>query len=288
MATLEEKMLRHPLKVYYPDGGTHHILTIYNNHTRRRFLMAKTEEAVKGLLAASFKKDNYDVVEYGIADIVAPPLELQQAFAEAVYDETIQRFKQRVYGFAQEYLENYGEHPYFKMCKRYQYDFSVEDVVNEDEAEWYEDSHLHCENCKGKKLTIETDWKTLYENKRHLVEEFDGAPPAKTNRFEPYPVLSAAKPAPTLENLYAAEANHGNHCEGNVFNKVQLRLAHYLNDTLFFCYYETKPIPQWTLDIVEVSEKEKVKAHGVEARRRLDENKQYNEKVKNTFLAIME
>lgn len=168
----EQLLERFPLHPIYKGVGTHHLLLYAHHYERGKFLVARSEAALRASWLACFKHDEGGLpIAYVSARIVNPPDAARLAYAKSIYHYELDTFASSVCGYL---LDDYrklhnGKRPKgLSSCTTY---LPTSDPVDTNKTD---PKHYNCGNCHGRYVA---DWETLYL--KHYEAVFQQDPGAK-------------------------------------------------------------------------------------------------------------
>lgn len=202
-------------------------------------------------------------------DIVAPPQDVVDAYAEQRFRLAVGSFRSDLRFILDDYVKARPLPSSVTPCPTYDPDpkhFTWEDEDDgpatfhppeEHEARY----HSHCRNCKGGMYKFTCDLEELFLAHGDALESRlrPGWTPLRKGKPEKpkqKPVLSVAPPLDPNRTLYVAWPRHGDHSDGNVIEEVtpeMLQLLPFLqeyNSPLFFFHGELeKGEPDWAKNL---------------------------------------
>lgn len=269
-ADLDSKRKKYPLRVYYPQGGKHELLVVFTDWDRQQFLLARGEAGLKTLLDAKIRKENFraeGVEVRGVwhCDIVAPPQNVVDTFAEQKFRSELASFRSSLRFVIDDYAKAKPLPSMISTCQAYKPNpvFFVDDEdADGNPTSWRPPDehevkyHSYCLNCDGEMYNfVGCDVEDLFLKHADTLENHLRPPLRKLKPEKPKqrPVLSVAPPADPNRSLYVAWPRHGDHSSGNVVELVDEEMLKFLpflqeyNSPLFFFHGDfVEGEPDWS------------------------------------------
>lgn len=283
--TLEEKLQRFPLGVYFPEAGRRHLLTIHSSDEGNQFIVSRTEEGLKRILKGMLTPNAYfDVVGYDIIDLVAPPQWLAEKHALNEYATAVAHFKTNMKLALKEYMKKFPLPDQIGRCPKYTLDPSYFGDGEKPDA-WMKKEHYGCLNCKGDDLVWKIPVEDFFDKKRWHSIRFDAFLQVRNNRSRvkrtEQLLPTRAEPADPNKQLWAAIPNHGNHSKGNIFEMIEESAEGIFPGQsftpLFLCHKQEQKIPAWVDELDRAVKLEREKQRTLDKDKNADRAKLYEQ-----------
>jgi hypothetical protein len=198
----------YPFKVSYPKGGSLYLLVWWTQWDRGHALAASGEESIERMLRQVYLREGPEVklLDYRLAEVVSPPLELRRAYAYGKMVEDVDNFRWFV-GHLFQQAQNNPVKKEATRCKEYRSRWPREEgEVNTDK------DHSQCLNCFSGWIPKAHTVESLYLLRRHEPRHV-GSPGFRLGDAKPT-FESEAPEADPSKPLYALSQHFGNHADG--------------------------------------------------------------------------
>lgn len=209
----------HPLRVYHPGKGVHHICRWLTHNEQHQLIVAPTEQAVRYVWELAYKRyDDAKVVQLFEVELVAPSAAMCSKALILQRDADIKSFMNDACGGVSEALKLGLPLPsQFAKCPGF--------VRNDDEDDSAPDSidlkyHFDCRNCTHGIALVGLTPEQFYER---FSDAWNAANPSQKMPGRYQQIYSTAEPASDDEQVWEASCDDfGHHRSGVNLNKLRI------------------------------------------------------------------